>query len=366
MSRSALFLMAVVAATIIIPVETGWSAVRPPAPPTFVSASDGAYAIMVQVTWNSSSGATHYQVYRATSALGTKTPLGAWQSSTSFNDYPPTPETTYYYWVKAAMSSSGYNQSGYSAYDTGWRTVPPDPPTGVVASDGAYTDMVWVTWNSSSRATHYRLYRSDSATGPETALTGWQTARVYADSSATPGVTYYYWVKASLSNSGYDQGGYSTYDTGFRALSPPTGVLASDGTYTDKVRVTWDWSSSFSFYGLYRATSPTEFPTALAGWQTARTYDDTSATPGTTYYYSVRGLDTTSGEITSFSAYDTGFRALVPPAAPTGVSASDGTYTDKVRVTWNSSSGATHYHVYRSTSLTGSKWSQGSWQTGTT
>lgn len=36
-----------------------------------------------------------------------------------------------------------------------------------------------------------------------------------------------------------------------------------------------------------------------------------------------------------------------PPAAPTGVSASDGTYSDRVQVTWNSVSGATSYEVWR-------------------
>ena len=38
-----------------------------------------------------------------------------------------------------------------------------------------------------------------------------------------------------------------------------------------------------------------------------------------------------------------------PPATPTGVSATDGTSTDYVRVTWNAASGATSYKVYRNT-----------------
>ena len=38
-----------------------------------------------------------------------------------------------------------------------------------------------------------------------------------------------------------------------------------------------------------------------------------------------------------------------PPATPTGVSATDGTSTDYVRVTWGAASGATSYKVYRNT-----------------
>ena len=36
-----------------------------------------------------------------------------------------------------------------------------------------------------------------------------------------------------------------------------------------------------------------------------------------------------------------------PPAAPTNVSATDGTFTDRVRITWNAVSGATSYEVWR-------------------
>ena len=48
------------------------------------------------------------------------------------------------------------------------------------------------------------------------------------------------------------------------------------------------------------------------------------------------------------------------PSTPTNVQASDGTYTDKVRVTWTGSSGATGYEVYRAASSTGSRSKLGS------
>jgi len=42
------------------------------------------------------------------------------------------------------------------------------------------------------------------------------------------------------------------------------------------------------------------------------------------------------------------------PDAPTNLQASDGTYTDKIRITWNASGGADYYKVYRATSEGGS------------
>jgi hypothetical protein len=88
-------------------------------PPTGVSASD-LLANKVQITWNTVSGASHYQVYRADTLLGTKTAISGWQTGTSYLDTSVTSETTYYYWVKAALSSSGDNASFFSDYDTGY------------------------------------------------------------------------------------------------------------------------------------------------------------------------------------------------------------------------------------------------------
>jgi len=47
------------------------------------------------------------------------------------------------------------------------------------------------------------------------------------------------------------------------------------------------------------------------------------------------------------TAYGDEVTFLTKPAAPTGVGATDGTYTDKVVVTWTKSTGASGYRVYR-------------------
>ena len=82
-------------------------------PPTGVNASD-SYEWGVEIIWNSVSGATHYQVYRASSLMGTRTPISGWNTENIYLDYNVTPGTTYWYWVKAATSSSGDNASEYS------------------------------------------------------------------------------------------------------------------------------------------------------------------------------------------------------------------------------------------------------------
>ena len=88
-----------------------------PSAPTSVDASDTLVG-QVQVSWDSVSAATHYQVYRAISPFSTITPISGWQSGTTYDDTTVLPGVTYYYWVKAATSDSGVNASDYSDDDT--------------------------------------------------------------------------------------------------------------------------------------------------------------------------------------------------------------------------------------------------------
>ena len=88
-------------------------------PPSNLLASDGTYTDKVGITWSASSGATGYEVYRATSSGGTKTKIGS-PSGTLFDDTTAAASTTYYYWGKACDAEGC---SGYSDYNTGHRAV---------------------------------------------------------------------------------------------------------------------------------------------------------------------------------------------------------------------------------------------------
>lgn len=126
----------------------------------------------------------------------------------------------------------------------------------------------------------------------------------------------------------------------------PTGLSASDGTFTDKVQVSWTASTGATSYSVYRADTDDSGAAALLGSVSASLYNDTTAVAGTSYYYFATACN--SAGCSALSASDAGYRAiLVAPAAPTGVSASDGTYSDRVQISWTASANATSYNVYR-------------------
>jgi len=132
------------------------------------------------------------------------------------------------------------------------------------------------------------------------------------------------------------------------AVSIPTGVLASDGDYADKVSISWNPSANATYYQVFRNTSNTTTgATTLTNNDSASPYNDTTAEPGTLFYYWVKACNATG--CSDYSLSDSGYRSAAVLTPPTGVDASDGTYNDKVRISWNTSAGANHYQVFRNT-----------------
>ncbi|MFA5781714.1 MAG: T9SS type A sorting domain-containing protein, partial [Bacteroidales bacterium] len=90
-------------------------------------------------------------------------------------------------------------------------------PVNVVASDGNFSDGIHVSWDASSGATHYMVYRSNDAVSDGTDITGWISVTLYIDTTASNGLFYYYSVKAAQDVSGLNATGFSTKDDGWRS-----------------------------------------------------------------------------------------------------------------------------------------------------
>ncbi|MEE4602885.1 MAG: InlB B-repeat-containing protein [Desulfobacteraceae bacterium] len=125
-----------------------------------------------------------------------------------------------------------YIQRGGDYLDSPYTNFGPSfpPPTFVFASDGSFTDRVTISWNYIPDISYYRVYRATSSNGIKTAIGNWQTSSVYNDTSATPGTTYYYFVKGAEDNSGRNAGGYSGYNTGWRNATYTISYSANGAT----------------------------------------------------------------------------------------------------------------------------------------
>lgn len=135
-------------------------------PPTNVEASNGTDPSNVNVTWNSVPGASHYQVYRATTSGGPKTAVSAWITETAFADSTGTPGAIYYYSVKAALNETGLSATDYSAENAGWTMR---PQISIVTPTGSSTWyqglLATVEWNCTNNPLNDQMYLS--LRGPE-------------------------------------------------------------------------------------------------------------------------------------------------------------------------------------------------------
>lgn len=254
---------------------------------------------------------------------------------------------------------AGNNHGGLQVFHA--IPAPPAPPTGVNASDGLFTNKIEIDWKAVQGAKYYRVLRAISPFDEPVPITNWQVSNYHRDYEATPEVIYYYWVQASLSETGYQAGKRSESDWGWRmvksSLPAPTGLSATNGVYADRVAAAWNPVAGASHYRLYRSIASGGERLPISEWQVETNLTDTTVTIGVVYHYWARAATDASGrDASDFSAEDTGWRLNITSVdPPANVQATDGQYPDRITVTWNRSDNATYYQVFRALDPTAEK-----------
>jgi Tol biopolymer transport system component/fibronectin type 3 domain-containing protein len=249
----------------------------PPAAPTGLAATAGVQ--QVSLTWNSSAGATSYNVKRASISAGPYTTVAFGLGVTSYLDTGLTAGVPYFY-VVSAQNSDG---EGGNSTEVMVVPLPPPPaaPTGLAAIAG--DQQVSLSWSASSGAASYTLKRSTSTGGPY-ALVTTLASFSYVDVGLSNGTTYYYVVSAT------NAGGDSPDSTEVSATPLPPPPAPTNLTVTlsgGSAVLNWTGSAGATGYTVRRSTSPGGPFTAIATGIAGTTYTDATVVAGTTYYYTV-------------------------------------------------------------------------------
>jgi fibronectin type 3 domain-containing protein len=316
----------------------------PPAAPTNLTATPGNAA--VTLTWTASTGATSYNVKRATTDGGPYTTLAA-PTSNGYTDSTVTNGTTYFY-VVSALNAAGEGANSAQAFATPQAApLPPAAPTDLTATPG--NARVTLAWSASTGATGYNVKRSTTNGGPYTQLAqlAASASNGYTDSSVANGTEYFYVVSA-LNAAGEGANSAQASATPQAPVVPvppaaPTNLMAMPGNAT--VILTWTASTGATSYNVKRATTDGGPYTQLAA-PTSPTYTDSSVTNGTEYFYVVSALNAAGESANSAQASATPQAPILSPAAPTNLTATAG--DTQVSLNWSASSVATSYNVKRS------------------
>jgi fibronectin type 3 domain-containing protein len=159
-----------------------------PSTPTGFTATGTNSAVLL--SWNAASGASGYNIKRATTS-GAEVAIAS-TDATSYTDAAVVNGTTYFYTVSATNSAG---ESADSLEASAVPNVPPATPTALIATAGS--NQVSLSWTGAAGAASYNVKRSTtSGSGYTTIGTTIDPTVVYVDATAVKFTQYYYVVSA--------------------------------------------------------------------------------------------------------------------------------------------------------------------------
>ena len=232
-------------------------------------------------------------------------------------------------------------------------------PTNVQAST-SHTDRITVTWDCSSSASRFIVYRAESSETSGSDYT--KIAEVYArtyddkDNSLVPGKTYYYRISSYTSTVSQKS---ELVGIGNLLVSPLENVTATtDQKY--KIVVSWDLVASLKssaidgyatiFYSDNLNSITSDKKEIISLKDLGASYELSDVTIGQNYYIrtkvSVKSVGTSDLNLnhSSITSAVTGKTAI---SSPRSVTASKGTNTKGVEIHWDEVVGASGYAVKR-------------------
>lgn len=327
-------------------------------PPSNIEVNNPGVKGELVVSWTnpSDSDFSHIHIYRSTSSGTIGTLVGDNITGIKYKDTGLESLTTYYYTVKAvdAAGNESTNIAQVSARTSD--ATPPAVPTGISAADATTGGKINLSWTNptDSDLSKIKVYRSTaSGTLGSAVFTG--LATLWSDTGLTNGATYYYTVRA------VDTSSNETTNTTQLSATPtapdmaPPSVPATGGTPVADTQtggtLTISWTnpadSDFAFVRIYRSTTSGVLGTLVLDNVTATSATDTGLTNNTTYYYTIRSVDTTGNESTNttqVSGMPTDIQAPKPVTGLTVTLLASG----QVKLGWtrSASNDVNYYNIY--------------------
>lgn len=164
----------------------------------------------------------------------------------------------FYIWSGFPVATSSTHPAGYSEL-TNAATVPIKSPDTTAISNQTYFDKIVLSWTKGSdipdtiwsspgvvgSKLQYKIYRGTTASNGSLVTTLPADARSWTDNTVEPNKQFYYWV-TTYSNGWNGHESSRTTSNALLGVTKTMAISASDGVYTNSVKVTWPDLSSFA------------------------------------------------------------------------------------------------------------------------
>ncbi|QMW02875.1 fibronectin type III domain-containing protein [Spirosoma foliorum] len=305
-----------------------------PAPPAGVPQNVAAVATsttQINVSWDAVAGASGYQLERSPNGNDGWQQIGpSPATATTFSDNERTPNTRYYYRVRA-VNSAGVPGDYSGVANAITPDVPPADPARLTITSFTYNQVSLQWADLSNNEAGFQIERStDGANWSKIADAG-ANATAYADQSVQPQTHYYYRIRAVNAAGSSNPSNVVDITT---PAGPPVAAQDLKATATSTTQISLTWSAIANATSIVIERSPDGSSnwnslTTVAG--TATSYTDNGLTPNQHYYYRIRATNASGTGNNSNVADAT--TPDVPPTAPTNLTITSVTYS-QISLQW--------------------------------
>lgn len=272
-------------------------------PPTAPSAPSGLAAVassstQINLTWtDTANNETGFKLERKTGAGGTfaqiATPAA---NATSYSDTGRTPNTQYYYRIRAT-NAVGDSSFSNEANATTPNTAPtaPSAPSGLLAVPNSST-QINLTWtDAANNETGFKLERKTGVGGTYAQIaTPAANATSYSDTGRTSNTQYYYRIRATnaVGDSPFSNEANATTPTSAPTVpAAPSGLIAV-GASVSRISLTWvDAATTESSYEIQRGSDGVTFIPVASAPANTTAFNDDGLSAATLCYYRVRAIN---------------------------------------------------------------------------
>ncbi|HAM62886.1 MAG TPA: hypothetical protein DCP62_04280 [Erysipelotrichaceae bacterium] len=319
-------------------------AVGKPIPSTPVVSGVSISYNSVKISWPAVSGASAYQIYRATSVNG---PYYYWTTTTSlsYTNSSLTTNATYVYKVRAYRTlTSGRLYGNFSSATV----VKPIPATPTMSTSVLSYSSVKASWSAVSGASGYEVYRSSSMSDPFV-FAYRTTGTSYTFVNQTFNRAILLKVRAyRIVNNIRIYGNFTNFATVTPNVTAPR--LSATSLAYDTIKLGWSSVAGATGYAVEALDPSTnQFVEIADTGSLGITHPDRPT--GVTQTYRIRSYRWT-GETKVYSAYSANLLAKAIPATVGSPKTTSQSYTS-IAIQFAPVAGASGYEIYRSTSSTG-------------
>ena len=319
-------------------------AVTPDAPASLTAVPNGDGSVVL--TWSASEGATQYNISRSRANENRFSYITTATSCTYTETGLPVGETYVYRVTPVSKGSVGTfvgNPSPDAVVTVLGTPAAPGNLSVVPSGDGALT----LSWNAVPGATQYNIYRYRGDKNTYVYI-GTSYSSVYTCSGFSGGTAYYFKVLAAVKGSGFTFVGPMSVAANAKAISSPakSAGLKATASGDGQITLTWDKTNGATQYNVYRYRGDVKQYVYL-GTSYTQTYIAKNLAGGTSYYFKVMAVIKSNGlTLTGPMSDAVNTKAVSAPAVPSGIKV-NATGEGELTLTWNKTSGATQYNVYR-------------------